>query len=484
MMIGKHMTAALAALGALVACMALADAPALAAPVLPVVKTEAVSNLTLTSATLNATVNPKGTSVSECQFEIGPYAEWLYEVLPCSVALPLTGASSVPVSVALAGLSPSGVYYYRVSAGNETGTSQGAVLSFTTPPAVEGVSTLAATAIGSHEAMLNGSLEPNGLDAHYFFEYGVSNSYGSNTNMQDAGTQSEPTPVSAPVVGLTPDQSYHFRLVAENSAGTTYGADETFLTQAVQPVVEQSGATVSVARSSALLSFVVNSENSATDYQVEYGSSTAYGARSATAVRSTDAAESINIGLEDLTPATQYHYRLVASNSAGTVAGPDETFTTSAPSPPLVATGGASAVGQSSATVAGSVNSQGLPTNYGFELGTGSGYGPPTGIGTAGGGEEAIALTISGLAPGTTYHYRVLASNQDGTVYGADETFTTSGVAVQLAVPAAAPLIAAPAVAFPALKVTASQPKSRAKAKRKIKKKKRKPHKRKATAKR
>jgi phosphodiesterase/alkaline phosphatase D-like protein len=466
----------LATLGGVLAAMVLGSAPASAAPVLPVVSTGAVSSLAPTSATLNGSVNPKGTSVTECNFEIGPYAEWLYEVIPCAQALPLSGSSSLPVSLAFTGLAPGSVYYYRLAATNGNGTSQGAVQSFTTLPAVEGVSTLAATALTSVEATLNGSLEPNGVDAHYFFEYGPDTSYGSNTTTHDAGTQSEPEAVAATLTGLIPNKTYHYRLVAENSMGTTYGVDQTLLTSAVAPVVSQFGSTVALSRSSAVLAVTADSGNTPTAYLVEYGSSSAYGSRSAPTNNSANAVEAIDVSLEDLTPGTLYHYRLVASNTVGTVTGPDQTFTTAAAQPPLSATGAASGVGQNNATITGVVSSAGLPTNYGFEIGTGSGYGQPTGIGTLSSGEESIALTLTGLQPGTTYHYRVVASNADGTVYGSEQALTTAGVAVALTVPPAPPLISTPKVAFPSVKApaksTAKKKHKTAKTKTKRKKKK------------
>jgi hypothetical protein len=450
--------------------MALAATPALAAAVPPVVTAEATSNITKTSATLHGAVNPKGTSVTACEFEYGPFEGFYPEAIPCAEALPLSGTSSVPVSAAFTGLSPSTTYYFQLSATNANGTSQGPAQSFTTLPAVDGVTTLAATSIASRAATLNGSLEPNGLDAHYFFEYGPDASYGFATTIQDAGTQSEPKALSAALVGLTPNATYHFRLVGENSTGTTYGVDETLLTSAVQPVVEQFGSTVAVTRGSALLAITANSEHSPTEYLVEYGTGIAYGSRSAPANRSASGAETIDIALEDLTPATLYHYRLVASNPAGTVVGPDETFTTAAATPPLAATGGTSGAGQNTATITGTVNPQGEDTSYGFEIGTGSGYGQPTGLGTVSAGEETIALALSGLQPGTTYHYRVIASNQDGTAYGADQAFTTAGVAVALTVPPAPPLIATPVVAFPKVKATTIKPKPKPKSKKAKKK--------------
>ena len=153
-----------------------------------------------------------------------------------------------------------------------------------------------------------------------------------------------------------------------------------------------------------------------------------------------------------LRPGTTYHYALVASNAVGIVrSSPDEAFTTLPATPPVVATGGASAVAQNTATISAMVDSDGLQTSYGFQIASGTSYGPATGLGGVGAGlSETVTLSLTGLQPGATYHYRVQATNVDGTSYGADQVFTTPGFPSSLAAVAVAPLIAIPAIAFPA----------------------------------
>jgi hypothetical protein len=99
----------------------------------------------------------------------------------------------------------------------------------------------------------------------------------------------------------------------------------------------------------------------------------------------------------------------------------------SAAAKPTVTTGGASAVTVSSATLHGTVNPQGALTTYSFQYGTTRRYGGQTPLASAGAGSRAVkvAAAIGALAPATTYHYRVLATNAKGATAGGDRTFKT-----------------------------------------------------------
>ncbi len=84
-----------------------------------------------------------------------------------------------------------------------------------------------ATMVILHSATLKGTVNPNGLSTNYYFQYGTTSSYGNQTSTQSAGVGTSAVAVSANVSRLTPNTVYHFRLVATNSAGTTYGSDMT-----------------------------------------------------------------------------------------------------------------------------------------------------------------------------------------------------------------------------------------------------------------
>jgi hypothetical protein len=100
-------------------------------------------------------------------------------------------------------------------------------------------STAAATAVTETGVALNGAVDPEGLATTYQFQYGTSTSYGSVTPSSSAGAANSAASVSAPLSGLSPGTTYHYRLAATNSQGTTYGTDETFTT-VTDPVIGKS----------------------------------------------------------------------------------------------------------------------------------------------------------------------------------------------------------------------------------------------------
>jgi hypothetical protein len=95
------------------------------------------------------------------------------------------------------------------------------------------VSNLHEVEVQEAEASLNGSVNPNGNDTHYYFQYGPTTSYGSTAPAlpgTDIGSGTSSVAASTIVTGLPGGTLYHYRLVATNGSGTTYGADRTFET--------------------------------------------------------------------------------------------------------------------------------------------------------------------------------------------------------------------------------------------------------------
>ncbi len=451
-------------------------------------QTEAATNVEKSSGTIVATLNgslaPDG-SDTHYFFEYGE-TDAYGSVSP---ALPGTDAGSASklehAQTSLTSLNAGTTYHFRLVGANSFGTSDGADMTFTTPIAVEGLLTGVATEVQGTSTTLNGSLEPNGVDARCWFEYGLSESYGSTTPHEDAGEASEAKPVRAALASLEPNTVYHFRLAAENVFGATFGSDETLRTQALPPLVGQSSTVSAITRVTAVVSASVDPEKSATTFHIVYGETGNYGQHTIEFEAGAGLGEQeFPVGLQGLTPEKTYHYAVVATNQAGAVTGPDETFTTAAATSPAATTGDASGVTLTTATVSGTIDARGLETSYELDLGTDTTYGTSI-YGEAGSAGEPIGVSIDlqDLAPGTAYHYRIVAVNSDGKTCGADQTFTTPAYSAPIVLPFALPLLQTPAIAFPAessssavkkatKKKTTKKRKRHVKPKRKTKKKK------------
>ncbi|RJR18449.1 MAG: fibronectin type III domain-containing protein, partial [Desulfobacteraceae bacterium] len=142
---------------------------------------------------------------------------------------------------------------------------------------------------------------------------------------------------------------------------------------------------------------------------------------------------SVSASVSGLQPETLYHFRLVASNAAGTSNGDDKTFATVVP--PTVRTipateiksSSASGVTFSSAKLNAVINPNGSITSYYFEYGTSSSFGLKTPAVQAGNnpGETQVYSLVTGLTPNAVYYFRVVAYNSGGTSYGETMSFST-----------------------------------------------------------
>ena len=293
----------------------------------------------------------------------------------------------------------------------------------------EGVSELTATS-----AVLRGAVLLAASTAAYF-EYGPTAALGQRTAAQATGAGAA-TAVILPVEGLQGNIAYHYRLVAEDGAGgRTIGATATFTTMPGWPLAA-TGTPANVTTATATLVGGVNPQGLATQVFFEYGTTALLGSTTPAQMLPAGAVvEDIAAQLTGLNANGTYHYRIVASNAAGTAQGETVTFTATATgaghleptSSPSVATGEVAVLGSESATVRGQVNARGGSTLAQVEYGLTTAYGsvtPARGVGNAIEAAE-VAITLSGLRPGTTYHYRVVASNSAGTTPGADVSFTT-----------------------------------------------------------
>jgi hypothetical protein len=307
-------------------------------------------------------------------------------------------------------------------------------------------STGAAEKVEETSAVLTGTVDPNEATvSECFFEYGTSVSYGQVAPCKPKASElkgEKPIAVTAAPSGLTRGSKYDYQLVVKYGASDEIpGGNKTFTTPSSEPKpIVLTGSTKDLTQTSATLEATVNPNGEPVEKcEFEYGTSTSYGKTApctpeASKLGSGTAAEAVTAAITSLSADTTYHFRIVATGAGGTSEGADAKFTTLAePKPPTVLTEAASAIGKTSATLNATVNPNGWELKEcEFEYGPTTSYGKTASCkpdaSELGSGTEArvVALAITGLGAGTTYHFRIVASNVNGEEEkGADSSFTT-----------------------------------------------------------
>jgi hypothetical protein len=209
---------------------AMAFAPAALGAASPTVAPQAATSIGETSAHIHGTVNPNG-SATTYQFDWG-LTDALGNVTPTTAASAGAGTAAVAETADLTGLSPDTTYYYELRASNASGTASTPVETFKTTgnPAPTSTTDVAA-GVNRYTATLVGTIVPNNQATTYYFQYGLTNTYGLQTAVQTIAAGTTPVTVTTPLPAIAPGTVFHYRLVASHgSTSTTYGADETFQT--------------------------------------------------------------------------------------------------------------------------------------------------------------------------------------------------------------------------------------------------------------
>jgi uncharacterized protein (TIGR02145 family) len=236
--------------------------------------------------------------------------------------------------------------------------------------------------------------------------------------------------VTADLGSLLPGTTYHYRVKAVNSVGTTYSRDLSFTTLGSAPAVTTPTSS-NLTTSAVTVYSSVNPNYVSTTVTFEYGTSTEYG-NSAPATQSPvtgNSSAQVSATISALSPGTLYHIRVKTQNSLGITYSNDLTITTLGQIP-AATTVAASNITTTSARLNGIINPKYLPTTGTFEYGKTTDYGNVATVVPAPGSGNTnvnVSANLTGLEPGTLYHFRIKAVNSLGIVNGSDLTFATGG---------------------------------------------------------
>ncbi len=239
----------------------------------------------------------------------------------------------IEVRAPVGGLQAGTEYSACLIAKNTIGASTGSQISFTTEAIPPRVLSVLANA-GSSVATIEGHVLPGAQRAKCELEYGPTEAYGIRVPCTE-GVGGADASANVHLTGLEPGAEYDYRLIIENSSGSSApGEGKGAFTTQIRPPLLSAESASEVGSSSALLSGAVAPEGARTRYWFEYGTTEALGQSTpgGEVPASTDVVTVAPEAISGLTPATLYHYRLRAKNKWHETVGETQTFTTASDS--------------------------------------------------------------------------------------------------------------------------------------------------------
>lgn len=332
------------------------------------------------------------------------------------------------------GLQSGTKYYVRAYAENAEGISYSNQMVFETQdqPQVPGVETGAISSVEATQAIASGNILKLGNDGgitQYGHVWHTSPNPTTAHNMTTLGKTSSTGPFSSTITGLSPNTTYHVRAYATNSLGTAYGEDVTFTTT-VGKVTLQTNDVTDITHNAATGSGTISQleGNTITERGLCYAT-TANPTLASQSVKSADTGNTFKVRMTGLSTQTTYHVRAYVKTQKGDVFfGNDMSFqTTHEIVLPTVSNTQVSEIGVSKATLSSAVtdNGKGKITDVGFCYSLNSNPTTADNKVSCGAATGTFGKTVTGLQQNTTYHVRAYATNEAGTAYSSDVTFTT-----------------------------------------------------------
>ena len=387
------------------------------------VKTSSVYNITPNTATCGGEVSTEGTQGITARGVC-----WHTASNPTIAnSKTIDGSGSGVFLSNITGLAGNTKYYVRAYATNSTGTVYGEEISFTTTT-IPTVTTNTVTSIKATTLICGGNVTSDGnatvTERGVCWSTSPNPTINGNKTSSGTGTGS----FSITITGLSENTTYYIRAYATNSNGTAYGDTRTAQTQITTiPSITTANVT-SITTNSAVCGGNVTSDG--------YSTVTARGVCWSTSHNPTingnkttngTGTGSFTSNIPGLAEGTTYYVRAYATNSKGTAYGEEKSFTTEAYFPTITTTN-VSAIMTTSAVCGGSVTSDGgaAVTTRGVCWSTSPNPTINNSKTTNGTGTGSFTSNITGLTANTTYYVRAYATNNIGTAYGEEKSFTTA----------------------------------------------------------
>jgi hypothetical protein len=356
----------------------------------------------------------------------------------------------IHVSGELYGLETETQYSYCIVATDASGETTGPTLTITTEPAApKPPQTSPAIDVTSDSATLEGKLGPQPIATSWYFQYAPQFTctweHASTTPEQQDTKPGEVDEVFAAVTGLQSGTYYNVCLVAKNRIGSTVGWERSFLTESTAPKIE------SVSAQSTNNEITIEARTSpdaqTATCEVQYGTSEAYGSTAPCKEELGNNGERVvaSVHVTGLKAATIYYYRVVVANQVGKSSlSEGQGAVTTKPNRPALTGESGSALSATTAVLAGTIKPELASTQYHFEYGETEPLWQSTVGGEVGASAGEVPVgpeTITGLKPGTAYHYRLRAVNMTGEAVGETKTFTMPSISQMLAIPTPTPVL-------------------------------------------
>jgi len=394
-------------------------------PSVPTLTTSIISSVTAVSAGSGGNITNDGSAQITARG-----CCWSISTTPTTADSKTTDGTGTGTFISsLTGLTENTTYYVRAYATNSAGTSYGNELNFKTITAsLPTLSTSTITNITSNSAKSGGSITNDGGApvTSRGVCYGLLTGVTTNDNKTTDGTGSGS--FVSNISGLLNGKTYYLRAYAVNSAGTAYGNELSFSTDAVIPTLTTSAISF-ITSSTAVSGGTITDDGGSlvTERGVCWSISTN------PTITNSKTSDGGGIGnfisnLSGLSINTTYYLRAYATNSKGTAYGNEFSFKTDAASIPIVNTTAITSITSISAISGGNVTTDGgafvsmrgvcwntspNPTTANSKTSNGSGTG-------------SYASNLYSLVANTTYYVRAYATNSIGTGYGNELSFTTS----------------------------------------------------------